>query len=138
LLFPVFLVIGTIFIAVGIALTIASNSVVESSKRYDAVCDGDKKCNVTLEVDEKMEKPVYLYYQLENFYQNHRRYVKSRNDDQLRGLKVTKYADLVDCDPRKSEGDPKKPKEFLTLVVSSLGVFSMIHSLFTIREKLSL
>lgn len=28
---------------------------------------------------------MYLYYGLDNFYQNHRRYVKSRDDDQLLG-----------------------------------------------------
>jgi len=28
-----------------------------------------------------MEGPVYVYYQLDNFYQNHRRYVKSRSFD---------------------------------------------------------
>ena len=31
-----------------------------------------------------MPGPVYVYYELDNFYQNHRRYVKSRNDAQLR------------------------------------------------------
>lgn len=25
--------------------------------------------------------PVYVYYQLDNFYQNHRRYVKSRDNE---------------------------------------------------------
>lgn len=29
--------------------------------------------------------PVYMYYGLSNFYQNHRRYVKSRDDNQLLG-----------------------------------------------------
>lgn len=28
---------------------------------------------------------MYIYYGLSNFYQNHRRYVKSRDDHQLRG-----------------------------------------------------
>lgn len=31
-----------------------------------------------------MKQPIYVYYQLDNFYQNHRRYVKSRSDEQLR------------------------------------------------------
>ena len=31
-----------------------------------------------------MTGPVYVYYELDNFYQNHRRYVKSRMDAQLR------------------------------------------------------
>lgn len=52
----------------------------------------------TITIDKKMEKPVYFYYQLENFYQNHRRYVKSRSFNQLRG-----EGDVVidDCDPIK-------------------------------------
>jgi len=32
-----------------------------------------------------MIAPVYVYYQLDNFYQNHRRYVKSRDYKQLMG-----------------------------------------------------
>jgi hypothetical protein len=46
-----------------------------------------------------------MYYRLENFFQNHRRYVKSRSDDQLKGLKVGTYSDLTDCDPVISLGD---------------------------------
>ena len=40
-------------------------------------------CNVTLTVTERMRAPVYMYYKLTNYYQNHRRYVKSRSDQQL-------------------------------------------------------
>lgn len=57
-------------------------------------------CNVTLEIPEDMASPVYVYYELENFYQNHRRYVKSRDDTQLSGGKViTDEAKLTNCDP---------------------------------------
>lgn len=31
----------------------------------------------TLQVPKKMRKPIYVYYQLDNFYQNHRRFVES-------------------------------------------------------------
>jgi len=41
---------------------------------------------LTFNIKETMTKPVHLYYQLDNFYQNHRRYVKSRDDMQLRGI----------------------------------------------------
>ncbi|MCL7023640.1 hypothetical protein MKW94_030903, partial [Papaver nudicaule] len=30
-----------------------------------------------------MKKPVYIYYELDNFYQNHRRYVESSSTQQL-------------------------------------------------------
>ena len=41
---------------------------------------------------------MYLYYQLDNFYQNHRRYVKSRSFTQLKGNWVD-VDSLGDCDP---------------------------------------
>ena len=36
-----------------------------------------------------LKAPVYFYYGLKNFYQNHRRYVKSRDDSQLLGYSVS-------------------------------------------------
>jgi hypothetical protein len=72
---------------------------VEIVDRYDADCipsgstgnkvgfiqgPQDKTCNRTLKVPKHMKQPIYVYYQLDGFYQNHRRYVKSRNDKQLR------------------------------------------------------
>lgn len=39
---------------------------------------------------------VYMYYGLTNYYQNHRRYVKSRDDEQLLGrLSLTPSSDCV-------------------------------------------
>ena len=32
-------------------------------------------CNITLRVPRHMKPPIYVYYQLNNYYQNHRRYV---------------------------------------------------------------
>ncbi len=45
-----------------------------------------------------------MYYQLDNFYQNHRRYVKSRSFNQLNGKWITDK-DLNDCDPIKRNSD---------------------------------
>lgn len=46
-----------------------------------------------------MKAPVYVYYGLDNFYQNHRRYVKSKSDTQLAGQFTTDTAQLSSCDP---------------------------------------
>lgn len=109
-----FLVVGIIFIPIGAVTLLASNQVVEIVHRYDLDClptlttktdrvnyiqnsSVDHTCNVTLTVPKKMKQPVYVYYELTNFYQNHRRYVKSRNDQQLRGDKVT--SSLDPCKP---------------------------------------
>lgn len=40
-----------------------------------------------------------------------RRYVKSRNDPQLRGSIVDSYSSLEDCDPRKSKDNSEDPKD---------------------------
>ncbi len=38
-----------------------------------------------------MKAPVYFLYQLGNFYQNHRRYIQSKNNYQLAGINLFKY-----------------------------------------------
>lgn len=43
------------------------------------------QCQLTFTIDQDMEAPVYVYYGLGKFYQNHRSYVKSRSFDQLKG-----------------------------------------------------
>lgn len=45
----------------------------------------DNTCTFTINIEEKLEKPVYVYYRLENFYSNHRNFVKARSFSQLRG-----------------------------------------------------
>ena len=45
---------------------------------------------------------MYVYYGLTNFYQNHRRYVRSRDDDQLHGDGVSPGSLNTDCDPYKT------------------------------------
>jgi hypothetical protein len=51
-----------------------------------------------IHVENDLQDTVYVYYQLENFYQNHRRYVKSTDTDQLAG-KYKDVASLTKCEP---------------------------------------
>jgi len=89
--------VGLVFIPIGIVIFAASNSVVEVTERYDLQCSNNTICTVNITITEDMNGPIFFYYQLTNFYQNHRRYVKSRSDTQLRGLDV--FANLGSCDP---------------------------------------
>jgi len=70
-----------------------------SNGEVDYLSGGYKNCTFQLTVKEDMEAPVYVYYELENFFQNHRRYVKSRSDAQLSGGAVLGEGSLTDCDP---------------------------------------
>ncbi|RWS24260.1 cell cycle control protein 50A-like protein, partial [Leptotrombidium deliense] len=53
-------------------------------------------CVLNFTLPENYTRDVFVYYGLTNFYQNHRRYVKSRDDRQLLGYKETLSRD---CDP---------------------------------------
>ncbi|CAN7063930.1 unnamed protein product [Brassica oleracea var. botrytis] len=112
-----FLVSGVVFIPLGAICLFASQGVIEIVDQYDIDCiplsfrdnkvryiQGleDKRCNRTITVTKTMKNPVYVYYQLENYYQNHRRYVKSRQDGQLRSPKDEN--DVKSCAPEDTVG----------------------------------
>ncbi|RZC74920.1 hypothetical protein C5167_050399 [Papaver somniferum] len=108
-----FIVVGIVFIPIGFASLFASQRVVEIVDHYDSDCvpanfsnnklgfiqsrETNKTCTRNIIVPKKMKGPVYIYYQLDNFYQNHRRYVKSRSDKQLRSKAYER--DTSTCDP---------------------------------------
>lgn len=125
--------IGILFIIIGIVLLQASDSVVETTVRYDNVCTLGQTCYITFEIPEKMESPVYLYYKLENFYQNHRRYVRSRNDDQLRGSVINSYSGIEICDPKESVNGSHDETEFY--VPCGLIAFSLFNDSISLQNE---
>ena len=109
---PTFFVIGIAFLAIGVGLLYFSNDVKEKVIEYtdctniaDEMChdvinkteDASCECKVQFSLEEDWPKDVYMYYALTNFYQNHRRYVKSRDEKQLLG-DIEKIPD-DDCNP---------------------------------------
>ncbi|CAM8880567.1 unnamed protein product [Rhodiola kirilowii] len=108
-----FLAIGIIFIPIGLASLSASERVVEIVDHYEKGClpenidnplayiqdpKTDKSCKRTLRIPKSMKSPIYVYYELHNLYQNHRRYVKSRNDKQLKSAKY-ETSSVSSCEP---------------------------------------
>ncbi|KAL3729582.1 hypothetical protein ACJRO7_026674 [Eucalyptus globulus] len=114
-----FILVGVVFIPIGLASLLASKRVVEIVDRYDEDCipqsfknktlgymqddKTNKTCTRSLVVPKLMKSPIYVYYQLSNFYQNHRRYVKSRSDQQLRS-KDGEWK-TTNCEPESLVGD---------------------------------
>lgn len=111
---PVLLAVGLCFIPLGIAFIVVTNAVKEKVIDYTS-CSPDpgsnKTCSEVLEqnisencfchvnftLGEDFPGPVYVYYGLKSFYQNHRRYVKSLDNYQLAGDPVSSPSS--DCDP---------------------------------------
>jgi hypothetical protein len=63
-------------------------------------------CIIQFRVPETIKAPIYFYYRLTNFYQNHRRYVKSLDMEQLKG-KAQSASQIRggECDPLETNVD---------------------------------
>jgi hypothetical protein len=74
-----------------------------------AYIKSSNSCTIQFEVPYDIGPKVLLYYRLSNFFQNHRRYVKSLDSDQLQG-KYRSAADLNksgDCKPLATDSNGK-------------------------------
>ena len=84
-----FAVLSLICLILGIVILGGGGLTQEVSVRFDDACENQPSCQVSFSVDEEMKGPVYAYYQLDGFYQNHRRYVKSYSKTQMLGKELT-------------------------------------------------
>ncbi|XP_018413539.1 PREDICTED: cell cycle control protein 50B isoform X2 [Nanorana parkeri] len=75
IILPLFFLAGLSFIGIGIGLYYSSNTITES------------------------EGPVFMYYELTNYYQNHYRYMISRDDKQLSGFLNNLKNPVNECAP---------------------------------------
>ena len=99
---PIIFFIGASFVPIGIGMILIAESVKEMIIPYTD-CKNDQgqmckdvilnttihrrncTCNISFQIEENWSGNVFIYYGLVNFNQNHRRYVRSRDDAQLLG-----------------------------------------------------
>jgi hypothetical protein len=128
----IFSMIAIVFIPLGIGIVVSSNQIVEVSMRYDDICplfnsSSVNYCTFDVNITSTMNPPVYFYYELTNFYQNHRRYVSSRSDPQLSGQGLS--ASLSSCDPIETRTDSTGQQ--LVIVPCGLIANSFFNDTFT-------
>lgn len=119
-----FVSFGVVFIIIGVVVLVYSNKIIEYKIQYDTECIGSPTCVVSLKIEKEMEQPIMVYYQLNNFYQNHRRYVKSKSDDQLNGkyLTLTQIKNSDDCSPVETNEQMDKTKSYDGTTLDPKGV----------------
>jgi len=74
--------IGLIFLLIGLGLLYFSFSLYDKSWRYDEICKDQETCTLSIDIDKDLTDNIYIYYEIRNFYQNHRRYFKSKSSNQ--------------------------------------------------------
>ncbi|KAG0261486.1 hypothetical protein BGZ95_004224 [Linnemannia exigua] len=80
-------------------------------------------CTVKFTIPDDMKKPVFIYYRLSNFYQNHRRYVKSVDAKQLSGVaRLAPELSGGSCDPLAvvKDGETQYPIYPCGLIANSM------------------
>jgi hypothetical protein len=140
-----FILIGIVFVPIGISLKVGSDSLFEQTITYDGapsqvtpgvstncsimqdaslnasannalhqnqgynllMAGTPAPCTLTFTLTQDLSSPLYMYYELTNFYQNHRRYVKSRNDAQCAGNAPGNASLATNCDPPTSFMTPR-------------------------------
>lgn len=82
--------------------------------------DGDlaQTCSIQFNLPVDLAPPLYMYYKLTNFYQNHRKYVESYDSAQLAGKAVPAQSLSTNCAPLKLRN--KKPIYPCGLIANSL------------------
>jgi hypothetical protein len=101
-----------IFILIGIILKFNNNN--NNNIEYKFVYDSFQKenidnditynlnsnnCSIDILINNNIKGPFYIYYELNNFYQNHRRYVNSYSINQLKGEHLNYNQLKNDCYP---------------------------------------
>jgi len=121
--------VAVVFIPIGVAIILASDSVFQIDVRYDDLqkCTSSKHSsaqsfvvngttysqgcttNAQFTLKNAVVGPIYMYYRLDPFYQNYRLYAQSMNENQLQGASWSS-SDLGYCTPYK---EPKGGKTIL-------------------------
>ena len=99
----IFSIFGIICLALGIVMLIYSKKIIEHKIEFK-----DDRPSIEFKIEEKMETPIAVYYEIHNFYQNHRRYVMSRSNEQMEDKKD--FKDKSDIDSCKSAQTIKEMK----------------------------
>lgn len=81
--------------------------IVEVEYNYDSICESklNDRCIVNFDIESDMRQPIFVYYQLENFYRPNRNFYKSHSVEQLRG---DVKADVGTCEPYKTNKQMEK------------------------------
>ena len=100
----VFSFFGIVFIILGILILLYSYKIKSQEVDYTNKCENNEYCIVNITIEEKIPKPVFVYYQLDGFFQNSRRFVKSKEVDQLTGVNPQAHENCAPVEKNEQMG----------------------------------
>lgn len=108
----IFIVIGSILIIIGSILTDINRKIQEKTVRFDKNCTDKfdtRICQTDFRVEETIDSnQIFLFYEFIDYFQNHKRYVRSKSLQQLAG-DIVSFSDVDQvCDPDQRFTDLKR------------------------------
>lgn len=97
-----FFFLFVVFLAFGLICYFKSNKLNDFTVRYDDICKDLPVCTIIVPVPSSLTNPN-IYYMIDNFYHNHRYFVKSRSFSQLAGKASS--VNINNCSPIKTISD---------------------------------
>ena len=97
----IFISFSIFFIIMGILILIFTGMIKEYKFRYTCECENNNdvcQCVVFASIPEEMKSPIMIYYQLNDFRENHRFYMDNKSDKQLKGEQVSIEDLEKDCE----------------------------------------
>ena len=112
-------IFSLIFLIIGIFLLEFSNKIKEIEIKYNEYCkkQNNNNCKIEHEIKEDIPRPIFIYYKIYGFFQNHRRYMKSRSLKQLMGetISLSEIKSSEDCAPLYTNEDMGFKEDQLSL-----------------------
>ena len=96
-----FIILDFILLLFGFVLLGLALSQTDESFRYDDHCKDSINANMDCEMDITISSDIsdpFVYYEVHNFYANHRKFVSSRDYGQLRGNELSEGSAESSCD----------------------------------------
>ncbi|KAG5185530.1 CDC50/LEM3 family [Tribonema minus] len=131
----IYLTVAVFFILLGSGLYAVNGNAQDYEFQYDGngadstdceitTANEGKNCTISFTLTKDLPAPIYVYYELHNFYSNHRKYVQSFSQDQLLGSQIS---DLSACTPLERNGD-------LTLSPCGLIANTLFNDIITVTS----
>ena len=120
---------GCVLLLLGLVFFFVARGQFEAHVRYDEVCDLNSQCDVEVSIPRRVSGRVELRYELDGFFQNHRRFGLSRIDSQLMGQFVD-FAGMANAVPYRSEGDSENMSDWI--LPCGLFAYSVFNDSFSV------
>lgn len=124
--FIIYLVFCMVSLAFGVIYMKESNDIFEFAIPYSKQCDQNNHsigstCIINFTINEDIDGPFYIYYELSHFFQNNFLYGDSKNWDQLRGESYSSPKKLDSCKPAITSPEYSTSGNFTATVLVPCG-----------------